>query len=720
MRSLALPLLAAALALLAPPQAFGVRLLKAPRGRPPPPPPKQKPLKDEDILKAALAPTPGDARLVGVADAFDAEKSDLDGFLDAEILPGNTLYVCGISLRALSYGPPAFADPASTARNTVQQVADGGCIRSSWCACSEMGFKISKGDCANDQSWRGKKLNGSTRCVWDGSKCTANNDALGGALKSYRLKSSIRITVLLSGLRWSPGLGAHAIKLFAQRFATCDDPRIYASKGATPEFSIIISGADDAKVASVAGIGAFRRAVSPAHVYEFSATFPDGDATNTKSGWHVGQSQGQEPQRLTRRCALSLADYALCAGAGPGCRCTVPLKGLHGLAELRVRVLRGKDVVATVPSLDDMSLPDNELLDDAGQKGIVERVYLAKTCGASPAKCDGPWKCDFSCDRADPPLNVSEFARAMPDDVALGIEFEFSGLAPDNKTEFDAMRCVESRFASDPDLKRWNVFKEDVAETKTHHHGIELTSAAPPFALTGVSGAEQIVRVSRLMQQFGVAAPLQTGLHVHVNVFRKDALPRGARTLEPRQVGAVVLNWIRWQVAVSSLTPPSRRWNFWAVPAHRRLPATRRLYESARAAVLGDSGVNCTSSGCSVSGAIETLIHEGNKGSALNLLRLTSYGTLEIRQQAGTHSQTDAVAWAAFVGAFVYGMSSLESVHPFVSTASSDDGWKLLSAAQRTNFGSAGRGALVEALGLGETSLGGYLKGGGMGSCDAE
>lgn len=530
-----------------------------------------------------------------------------------------------------------------------------------------------------------------------------------------------------------------ALTMFAERFPKCNDRSIRWVQGELSSMVSVYVRADvDKPYARLNPRPVTSGPIaSPAHAFDFSITFPDSDwhpGAPMPVGWHLLREWSGTGVRYTRRCTVSAEQYISCGKTPdmPTCFCEVPLAGFVGIGEVEVsvqRLLHGRSAVTHLPRLNEndrnAAYSDSlQAMDDAGNLIAVIRDYFGpRKCGALQATCPGPWHSDFDCDGAELDMASSLVGYAPPEDVALGIEFEFSVRAPEGGTVGlralasveEAIALVKSKLVDESLSPNWNVFEESVKGGPADV-GLEVTSPAPPYALHGAEGVRQIAHVARLMQLFGVSAPSVTGLHVHVNVLKKNALPDGARVLEPRQVAAVVINWIRWQLVISSLTPPSRRWNTYAVPMLRRLPGTRRMFEAAFAAIHSPSSVTCDSRHCTIEGALEHLIHLGKKGQTLNLLKLTSYGTLEVRQQHGTYRQEDAVAWAAFVADFVHGMSDVQSVSEFVS-GTAVEGWRALSSSQRKLQGITGRQALISSLGLRDTILGTYLSKGGMGAC---
>jgi hypothetical protein len=218
----------------------------------------------------------------------------------------------------------------------------------------------------------------------------------------------------------------------------------------------------------------------------------------------------------------------------------------------------------------------------------------------------------------------------------------------------------------------------------------EFVSPAPPHELSFSRGAaEEIAAVMRLIRHAGAAAPSVSRVwhggastHVHVNVASSKA---SGKLLDPLAILNVFLHWVRYDLVISRLARP---W-MWREPSSAPLYATGAEFAWAESGFHQGSSAHPSSAstydvptfirGCrqvvnargfsclSTHDQLERLFGGSPKGTApgstpgallgrhgsMNLRRLTTYGTLEIRRFHGTLDEASVTHWAAFCVAFV-------------------------------------------------------------------
>jgi hypothetical protein len=182
------------------------------------------------------------------------------------------------------------------------------------------------------------------------------------------------------------------------------------------------------------------------------------------------------------------------------------------------------------------------------------------------------------------------------------------------------------------------------------HVGVEVVSPI----LRGDEGLAQVVRAMDAIKAFGGKVNTTCGLHVHV----------GAQSATATQLKNLAKMFLKYEHHLDSLCPPTRRGN-----ANRYCQSNRQqaagygvaaTYEAQIAAAFGKlDGLRSAS-------AIATVINggwnRGNRYYKLNYQSLSSHGTVEFRQHAGTVEGQKASAWIKLMVGLVASSFSLKSV----------------------------------------------------------
>jgi hypothetical protein len=274
--------------------------------------------------------------------------------------------------------------------------------------------------------------------------------------------------------------------------------------------------------------------------------------------------------------------------------------------------------------------------------------------------------------------------------------------------------------------------KDGVGPSEYVGHMVELTSPGPPKGtnkdgvLLGNKGIRDVVRVYHVLANMGIQIGLWAQLHVHVNAL--SATATGTRDSAPLLTTDQIINiwtgWAMFQMVIDEMQSSTNVDNLWAKPLYMDDLIARSVFENMWKAkkMAQTSGKvldpklaceafygrgNCDGSGHSWtppnSPAVDGYLHGPPRYYAVNLAPLTTKGTIEIRQQAGTNDAIRAQRWINFVLTFVDVMKDA-NLHQFFDGASADEDVKdLVAFQQRASF--EGMFGLLE----GQTDMSGSL-----------
>ena len=227
------------------------------------------------------------------------------------------------------------------------------------------------------------------------------------------------------------------------------------------------------------------------------------------------------------------------------------------------------------------------------------------------------------------------------------------------------------------------------------NHKTEFVSPGPPHELSFArDAASEIACVLRLIRHQGATAPSVSrvwhggaSLHCHVNVTNPEA---SGELLNAMDILSVFFRWVEFDLVIGRLARP---W-MWREPSSaplyatgsefawvedgfeqgsRPFPASQHNYdvplfiEGCRRVIHQESGGAAAFGGLSLEEQLARLFYCEPKGTApgstpgallgrhgsMNLRRITSYGTLEIRRFHGTVDEHSVVHWASFCVGFV-------------------------------------------------------------------
>merc|ERR1712048_621365 len=224
--------------------------------------------------------------------------------------------------------------------------------------------------------------------------------------------------------------------------------------------------------------------------------------------------------------------------------------------------------------------------------------------------------------------------------------------------------------------------KDGVGPSESVGYMVELTSPGPPKGtnkdgvLLGNKGIRDVARVYHVLGNMGIQVGLWAQLHVHVNALSAKAT--GARDSAPLLTADQIINiWTAWslfQMVIDEMQSSTNVDNLWAKPHYMDDLIVRSIFENmwrtkraaqTRGKVLdprlacetfyGQGNCDGSHHGWTPPGAGEVTgyRHGPPRYYAVNLAPLTTKGTIEIRQQAGTNDAIRAQRWINFVLAFV-------------------------------------------------------------------
>jgi hypothetical protein len=225
--------------------------------------------------------------------------------------------------------------------------------------------------------------------------------------------------------------------------------------------------------------------------------------------------------------------------------------------------------------------------------------------------------------------------------------------------------------------------KDGVAPSETVGYMVELTSPGPPKGtnkdgvLLGNDGIRDVVRVYHVLANMGIQIGLWAQLHVHVNALSASATGTrdSAPLLTTDQIIKIWTGWSMFQMVIDEMQSSTNVDNLWAKPLYMDDLIARSVFEnmwrakrmahtsgraldpkSACEAFYGWGNCDGSEHGWAPPDAPQGesgYLHGPPRYYAVNLAPLTTKGTIEIRQQAGTNDAIRAQRWINFVLGFV-------------------------------------------------------------------
>jgi hypothetical protein len=198
----------------------------------------------------------------------------------------------------------------------------------------------------------------------------------------------------------------------------------------------------------------------------------------------------------------------------------------------------------------------------------------------------------------------------------------------------------------------------------------ELTSPGPPQVLLGQQGIDDVAAVFATLSHMSIQVGLWAQFHVHVNALSTKASPGADCCLSSDNIANVWAAWAQFQPVIDEMQSSTNVDNRWAMPLYLEDPIVADVFHSMHAlhgtdlpadqACEAFYGKNACDGKHHEAAFIppnaqrgESYEHSPHRYYAVNLAPLTGKGTVEFRQQAGTHDAERAQRWAQFVLAFV-------------------------------------------------------------------
>jgi len=227
----------------------------------------------------------------------------------------------------------------------------------------------------------------------------------------------------------------------------------------------------------------------------------------------------------------------------------------------------------------------------------------------------------------------------------------------------------------------------------------------------GDKGIRDVVRVYHVLANMGVQIGLWAQLHVHVNALSAKAT--GTRDSAPLLTTDQIINiwtgWALFQMVIDEMQSSTNVDNLWAKPLYMDDLIVRSVFENmwktkrkaqtsgkaldpklACEAFYGQG--NCDGSGhgwAPPNGPLQGengYMHGPPRYYAVNLAPLTTKGTIEIRQQAGTNDAIRAQRWINFVLSFVDVMKDANLGQFFDGASVEEDVNELVAFQQKASF----------------------------------
>lgn len=225
---------------------------------------------------------------------------------------------------------------------------------------------------------------------------------------------------------------------------------------------------------------------------------------------------------------------------------------------------------------------------------------------------------EIEFNRSSQATTLQELTRRI--DVALKAE-DFKG-------------CIYRRYTHDI-LKTWKVVTDSTVS------GGECVS---PILSIANEGFEQIEIVCKVIREAGFSVGTDTGLHVH----------HDANDLTRRQVGHIYGFYASFQSVINYALAPSRRNN--ANGTYNYTTNYSRIIEKGEANAQAWAKKNYRNADKLAKDGSQELrekLGQQARNSAVNLVALAKYGTIEFRQHQGTLNPTKIKTWVLVTQAMV-------------------------------------------------------------------
>lgn len=232
---------------------------------------------------------------------------------------------------------------------------------------------------------------------------------------------------------------------------------------------------------------------------------------------------------------------------------------------------------------------------------------------------------------------------------------------------------------------------EDLQKTDTVNNdenkgwSFEVVSPGPPNVLTDTNGLQSVVEVLTTLREMGVQAPPSAGLHVHINV---GAAAAPGQSMTIKNLANIWAAYAMYHLVIDEFLTPMRINNYYAASlflGNRKMndgvPQPRKIFEH----ILGYLETMKTTTEAKDFGTLcektdaNPIIHKecynfdefcnqaigGPKHNdpcfnnpniryyTLNLMSLTTLGTLEFRSHSATYDTAQVLHWIIFHVAFV-------------------------------------------------------------------
>lgn len=356
---------------------------------------------------------------------------------------------------------------------------------------------------------------------------------------------------------------------------------------------------------------------------------------------------------------------------------------------------------------------------DSGKLLQIERIYapLPYMCAASTySRTDVD---EMDCSKVSLPDSMLNFTGTSNRGFAIEIEFSARSASLSKPVYYDraltkVRQCVNEKLAgSRLQLEgRWHWEPEDAMIPFTPRdtsdpkeyvgYMAELTSPGPPEVLLGQQGIDDVAAVFATLGHMSIQVGLWAQFHVHVNAFSSKANPNADCCLSSDEIANVWAAWASFQPVIDEMQSSTNVDNQWAAPLYLEDPIAMEVFENmhkvygtdlpaeeacetfyGKNACDGSHHENAFTPPNAKRG--ESYEHSPHRYYAVNLAPLTGKGTIEFRQQAGTHDPERAQRWAQFVLAFV---ETFKQDASFFQGSLSEDVRSLKRAQEQASFDS--------------------------------
>jgi len=353
----------------------------------------------------------------------------------------------------------------------------------------------------------------------------------------------------------------------------------------------------------------------------------------------------------------------------------------------------------------------------SGKQLQLERVYapLPYMCAASTySRTDVE---EMDCSEIDLPTSMLNLSDTSNRGFAIEIEFAARDTSLSKPVYYDAAlskvrKCVNEKLAG-TSLQmegKWHWEPEDAmipftprdTADKGEYVGLmaELTSPGPPQVLLGQQGMDDVAAVFATLSHMSIQVGLWAQFHVHVNALSSKAHPGADCCLSSDNIANVWAAWARFQPVIDEMQSSTNVDNRWAMPLYLEDPIVHEVFANMHAhhgtdlpaeqacetfygknACDGKHHENAFQPPNAQHG--ESYEHSPHRYYAMNLAPLTGKGTVEFRQQAGTHDAERAQRWAQFILAFV---ETFKDDQTFFSGSLEQDAQNLKQAQEYASF----------------------------------